>query len=31
MNKPGKTDVEAAMDGHVLDQAELVGTYRKSA
>jgi len=31
MNKPVKADVEAAMDGHVLDQAELVGTYRKSA
>lgn len=24
-----KADVEAAMDGHVLDQAELIGTYRK--
>ena len=31
MNKPGKADIEAAMRGHVIAQAELIGTYRKSA
>lgn len=30
MNRPTKAQVEAAMDGHVIAQAELVGTYQKS-
>jgi len=29
LDKPTKAEVEAAMAGHVLDQAELVGTYQK--
>lgn len=29
--QPTKTDLEAAMRGHVLAQAELVGTYQKGA
>jgi Raf kinase inhibitor-like YbhB/YbcL family protein len=28
--KPTKKDIEAAMQGHILAQAELVGTYQKS-
>ena len=28
---PGKAQLEAAMEGHVLDRAELVGTYRKKS
>jgi Raf kinase inhibitor-like YbhB/YbcL family protein len=28
--KPTKPALEAAMQGHVIDQAQLVGTYRKS-
>lgn len=31
LHKPTKTKVEAAMQGHVLSQAELVGTYKRSA
>lgn len=30
MDKPDKSQVEAAMKGHVLAEAELVGTYQKS-
>ena len=30
MRKPARTEILAAMDGHVIAQAELVGTYRKS-
>lgn len=30
MRHPTKTKIEAAMKGHVIDQAELVGTYKKS-
>lgn len=30
VRNPGKADIEAAMDGHVIAQAELIGTYRKS-
>ena len=29
LDKPTKQQVEAAMKGHVLAQAELVGTYQK--
>ena len=29
MDKPNKAKVEAAMKGHVIAQAELVGTYQK--
>lgn len=29
LGTPTKAEVEAAMDGHVLAQAELVGTYQK--
>lgn len=29
LNNPGKTGVEAAMQGHVISQAELVGTCQK--
>jgi Raf kinase inhibitor-like YbhB/YbcL family protein len=28
LQKPGKAQLEAAMQGHVLAQAELVGTYQ---
>ena len=28
--KPTKADIEAAMKGHIIDQAELIGTYQKS-
>jgi len=31
MDKPSAADIEAAMQGHVIAHAELVGTYRKSA
>jgi len=30
MDKPTKVEVEATMAGHILEQAELVGTYQKS-
>jgi hypothetical protein len=30
MDKPTKADIEAAMAGHIIEQAELVGTYEKS-
>jgi phosphatidylethanolamine-binding protein (PEBP) family uncharacterized protein len=30
MDRPSKTDVEAAMAGHIIEQAELVGTYEKA-
>ncbi|UCC57236.1 MAG: YbhB/YbcL family Raf kinase inhibitor-like protein [Gammaproteobacteria bacterium] len=30
LDQPGKTDIEALMEGHVIEQAELVGTYEKS-
>jgi Raf kinase inhibitor-like YbhB/YbcL family protein len=30
METPTKREVEAAMQGHILAQAELVGTYRKA-
>jgi Raf kinase inhibitor-like YbhB/YbcL family protein len=30
MSAPTKSDVEAAMRGHILGQAELVGTYEKA-
>ena len=29
LNRPGKVAVEAAMHGHVLAQATLLGTYEK--
>lgn len=29
LNKPSKADVEAAMQGHIIAQAELIGTYQK--
>lgn len=29
LDKPNKAEVEAAMAGHVLDQAQLMGTYQK--
>lgn len=29
LNKPTKTELEAAMKGHILAEAQLVGTYRK--
>jgi len=31
MQGPSKAQVEAAMQGHVIAQAELVGTYKKTA
>ena len=31
LKRPTKADIEAAMAGHVLAHAELVGTYAKSA
>jgi Raf kinase inhibitor-like YbhB/YbcL family protein len=31
MQAPTKTQVEAAMQGHVIAKAELVGTYKKTA
>ncbi|HSF47283.1 MAG TPA: YbhB/YbcL family Raf kinase inhibitor-like protein [Burkholderiales bacterium] len=30
LNRPTKADLEKAMKGHVLEQAELIGTYQKS-
>lgn len=30
LNEPTKADVEAAMSGHVLAEAQLVGTYQKA-
>ena len=30
LNRPTKADIERAMEGHILDQAELIGTYQKS-
>lgn len=30
LNRPTKADIEKAMEGHILDQAELIGTYQKS-
>ena len=30
MNSPTKAEIEAAMQGHVIAQAELVGTYKKT-
>ena len=30
MNQPTKTKVENAMQGHILSQAEIVGTYQRS-
>lgn len=30
LRQPTKAEVEAAMDGHVLAQAHLIGTYRKT-
>jgi Raf kinase inhibitor-like YbhB/YbcL family protein len=29
LSKPGKAQVEAAMQGHILAQAQLIGTYQK--
>lgn len=29
MKRPAKAEVEAAMQGHILEQAELMGTYEK--
>jgi len=29
LERPTKADIEAAMAGHILDRAELMGTYRK--
>ena len=29
LDRPGKAELEAAMEGHVLMQAELIGTYEK--
>lgn len=29
LNKPTRTDLEAAMQGHILEQAELIGTFQK--
>ena len=29
LNKPTKAQLESAMKGHILAQAQLVGTYRK--
>jgi Raf kinase inhibitor-like YbhB/YbcL family protein len=30
LHRPTKSDIEAAMKGHVLSEAQLVGTYQKS-
>jgi len=30
LKKPNKASLEAAMKGHIIEQAELVGTYQKS-
>ena len=29
LNQPTKADLEAAMQGHIIEQAELIGTYEK--
>jgi len=29
LSKPTKAEVESAMQGHILEQAELLGTYQK--
>jgi Raf kinase inhibitor-like YbhB/YbcL family protein len=29
LGKPGKVELEEAMEGHIIAQAELVGTYKK--
>lgn len=29
LDRPSKADIEAAMQGHVLDRAELIGTYQR--
>jgi Raf kinase inhibitor-like YbhB/YbcL family protein len=31
LGKPGKAQLEKAMEGHVLERAELVGTYQKGS
>lgn len=31
INKPSKAELEAAMKGHILDKAELIGTYIKKS
>ena len=31
LRRPAKTQLEAAMQGHILAQAELVGTYQRSS
>jgi hypothetical protein len=31
LNRPTKGQVEAAVEGHILEQAELIGTYQKSS
>lgn len=30
LNSPTKKDLEAAMQGHIIEQVELIGTYQKS-
>ena len=30
LSSPTKADLERAMEGHVLDSAEMIGTYQKS-
>jgi Raf kinase inhibitor-like YbhB/YbcL family protein len=30
LGNPTKTELEAAMEGHVIVQAELIGTYQRS-
>lgn len=30
LNNPTKAEIEKAMEGHILDQAELIGTYEKT-
>jgi Raf kinase inhibitor-like YbhB/YbcL family protein len=29
LNQPSKAPLEAAMKGHIIDHAELIGTYQK--
>jgi Raf kinase inhibitor-like YbhB/YbcL family protein len=31
LSQPNKADLERAMQGHVIEQAELIGTYQKQA
>ena len=31
LNQPTKAELERAMDGHILAQAELIGTYQRSS